>query len=192
MQTRICLVGFTQCCLPRGLTRTEHTAEAHYTSENHEKGSSAGRGGQRSGVQRAHGFPGTGKVAPLVHGLLSLCHRFSCHVFQVLVAVLCPTPPPTQKALLPPEPPASHLADSAGLSSHKAEEPRPERCEAAAAGEEIRHHTECLNPSSRGLVHLWERRGQKSSSEPMETTFNQFPHPHLSQEAGGPHLSRSC
>ncbi|CAO2626305.1 hypothetical protein LEMLEM_LOCUS19217 [Lemmus lemmus] len=59
-----------------------------------------------------------------------------------------------KKALLPPELPASHLADSAGLSSHKAEEPRPERCEAAAAGEEIRHHTECLSPSSRGLVHL--------------------------------------
>lgn len=71
-----CLVGYTHCCFPRGLTRTEHTAEAHYTSENHEKGSSAGRGRQRSGVQRAHGFPGAGKVAPLVHGLLCLCHRF--------------------------------------------------------------------------------------------------------------------
>lgn len=106
--------------------------------------------------------------------------------------LFCAPPHPTQKAFLPPEPPASHLADSAGLSSHKAEEPRPERYEAAAAGEEIRHHTECLSPSSRGLVHLWERRGQKSSSEPMETTFNQFPHPHLSQEAGGPHLSQSC
>lgn len=95
-----CLVGFTHCCLPRGLTRTEHTAEAHYTSENHEKGSSAGRGGQRSGVQRAHGFPGAGKVAPLVHGLLCLCHRFSCHVFQVLMAVLCPTPPNTESPLV--------------------------------------------------------------------------------------------
>lgn len=71
-----CLVGYTHCCLPRGLTRTEHTAEAHYTSENHEKGPSAGRGGQRSGMQRAHGFPGAGKAAPLVHGLLCLCHHF--------------------------------------------------------------------------------------------------------------------
>lgn len=108
--------------------------------------------GRGLGCRGPMGSRGLGRWLLWFMGFVSLSPFFSCHVFQVLMAVLCPTPPNT--ALLPPEPPASHLADSAGLSSHKAEEPRPERCEAAAAGEEIHHHTECLNPSSRGLVHL--------------------------------------
>lgn len=43
---------------------------------------------------------------------------------------------------------------SKGLSSHRAEGPRPGHSEAAAAGEGKRHRTECLSPSSQGRAHL--------------------------------------
>lgn len=139
-------------------------------------------------MQRAHGSPGAGKMVPLVMGFCVLV-SFSYHIFQVLMAVLCPTPHNTGNLLASQAP--SIPPGSVNLSSHRAEGPQPGHFEAAAAGEGICLHTECLSPSSPGLVHLWEGRGQICSSEPMGPCLS-LHSPHLSHRAGGPHLSRSC
>lgn len=59
---------------------------------------------------------------------------------------------------------------SKGLSSHRAEGPRPGHSEAVAAGEGKRHRTEFLSPSSQGRAHLpgrgQIRTGPWENSEP--------------------------
>lgn len=94
-----------------------------------------------------------------------------CLLFYVAVSAL-------SSPLLGDQPCSSRVPrippDSAGLSSHRAEGPRPGHSEAAATGEGRHHRTECRSPSSRGPAHLGGGRGEVRTSpwKPLGSAFH--------------------
>lgn len=137
-----------------------------------------GDAGQRagSGMGRMGGSPVSGKMA-LFPGCVSC---------SMSLSLLCPPhcwenqPCSSQVPRIPP--------DSADLSIHRAEGPRPGHSEAAATGGGRHHHTECQSPSSRGPVHLGEG-GERSGPVPGNLwALPSTPSP----VSWGSHLSRSC
>lgn len=95
-----------------------------------------------------------------------LCLLFYVAVSALSFPLLGDQPCSSQVPRIPP--------DSAGLSSHRAEGPRPGHSEAAATGEGRHHHTECRSPSSRGPVHLGGGRGEVRTSpwKPLGSAFH--------------------
>lgn len=112
-------------------------------------------------------------MATLTQVFLHLSPRFFCHL-SFSVSVSGPYFPLSGdhpcSLRVPSIPPGT-----AGLSSHRAEGPPPGHSEAAAAGGEKRHHTECPSPSSRGQARL-PGRGEIRSG-PLETAGPCLPLP---------------
>lgn len=109
-----------------------------------------------------------------------LCLLFYVAVFALSSPLLGDQPCSSQVPRIPP--------DSAGLSSHRAEGPRPGHSEAAATGEGRHHRTECRSPSFQGPVHLWGGKGEVRTSPWKPLGSPSTPSP-VSWES---HLSRSC